>query len=86
MTETPTTEQLFWAREFVKLARDQAKQKGIPDQIMAQAMLVQAWMLFTGQTEDEARKAVQGLFSASVNKHFAATGATSGQPGGTGET
>ena len=64
----PSTEQLFWARELIKLAREQAKKKGVPDHVMAQAMLVQAWMLFTGQTEEEARKSVSGLFAASMAK------------------
>ena len=68
----PTTEQLFWAREFTQLARQQAVKKGIPDHVMAQAMLVQAWMLFTGQNEENSRKSVSGLFASSMAKQLAA--------------
>jgi hypothetical protein len=68
MRDQPTTEHLFWAREFVRLAREQAAKKGVPDQVMARAMLVQAWMLFTGQSEDEARVAVKSLYEASIAK------------------
>jgi hypothetical protein len=75
MNGNSTTEQLFWARELVKLAREQATLKGVSDHVMAQAMLVQAWMLFTGQSEEESKKSIQGLFAASLGKHFAgATG------------
>jgi hypothetical protein len=63
-----TTQHLFWAREFTQLARQQASKKGVPDHLMAQAMLVQAWMLFTGQDEDASRKAVSGIFSTSMAK------------------
>lgn len=68
MTSAPSTEQLFWARELVQLARKQAITKGVPDHVMAQAMLVQAWMLFTGQTEEEARKSVSQLYATSLAK------------------
>ena len=44
-----TREHLFWAREFIQLAKTQARQKGVSDQVLAQAMLVNAWMLFTGR-------------------------------------
>ena len=66
-----TTEQLFWARELVQLARSEAKKRGVPDHAMAQAMMVNAWMLFTGQNEEEARKAVSAMFSASMAKRVA---------------
>ena len=59
---------LFWARELVQLARSEAAKKGVPDHVMAQAMLVNAWMLFTGQGERDARKSVAGLFTASMAK------------------
>jgi hypothetical protein len=72
MSDKPSTEQLFWAREFVRLAREQAAKKGVPDHVMAQAMLVQAWMLFTGQSEEEARKSVSSLFAESMAKKFPA--------------
>jgi hypothetical protein len=81
MSGNSMTEQLFWARELIKLAREQATQKGVPDHVMAQAMLVQAWMLFTGQSEEESKNSVQGLFAASLGKHFAGS-AGSGQPTG----
>lgn len=68
MTSAPSTEHLYWARELVQLARQQAVKKGVPDQVMAQAMLVQAWMLFTGQTEEEARKSVSQLYATSLAK------------------
>jgi hypothetical protein len=68
MSNAPSTEQLYWAREFVKLARHQAAKKGVPDHVMAQAMLVQAWMLFTGQSEEEARKSVSQLYTTSFAK------------------
>jgi len=70
MSDKPSTEQLFWAREFVRLAREQAAKKGVPDHVVAQAMLVQAWMLFTGQSEEEARKSVSGLFAESMARKF----------------
>ena len=35
---------------------------------MAQAMLLEAWMLFTGQGEEEAKMSVQGLFLTSMAK------------------
>ncbi len=66
--QVPTTQHLFWARELVQLSRKEAKKMGVADHVMAQAMLVQAWMLFTGQNEKEAKKAVSGLFSASMAK------------------
>lgn len=62
------TQHLFWARELTLLARQQAISKGVPDHIMAQAMLVQSWMLFTGQSEQEARKAVSGLYATSMSR------------------
>jgi hypothetical protein len=68
MTEKPNTEHLFWARELIRLAREQAEKKGVPDHVMAQAMMVQAWMLFTGQSEEDARKAVSGLYSATLQR------------------
>lgn len=67
-----TTEQLFWARELVQLAKSEAKKRNVPDHAMAQAMMVNAWMLFTGQNEEEARKAVSAMFSASMAKRVAA--------------
>jgi hypothetical protein len=67
----PSTQSLFWARELIKLAREQATKKGVPDHVMAQAMMVQAWMLLTGQTEEEARKSVSGLYAASLAKKVA---------------
>jgi hypothetical protein len=60
----------FWAREFVHLARKQAVSKGVPDHVMAQAMLVQAFMLFTGQSEEESKNAVRDLFANSMAKKF----------------
>lgn len=68
MPEAPSTEHLFWARELVQLSRQQAAKKGVPDHVMAQAMLVQAWMLFTGQSEEQARKSVSGLYATSLAK------------------
>jgi hypothetical protein len=68
----PSTQHLFWARELVKLAREQASKKGVPDHVMAQAMMVQSWMLFTGQSEEEARKSVSGLYAASMAKKVTA--------------
>ena len=66
----PSREHLFWARELVQLARQEAKRKGVPDHAMAQTMMVQSWMLFTGQNEEEARKTVSGLFAASMARHM----------------
>jgi hypothetical protein len=66
-TKTPT-EHLFWARELITLARKQAAQKGVPDHVLAQAMMVQSWMIFTGQSEMQARRAVSKLFSESMRK------------------
>ena len=37
---------------------------------MAQAMLVQAFMMLTGQSEEDAAKSVSGLYAASVAKHM----------------
>ena len=77
MSENPSTEHLFWARELNRLAREQAQKKGVPDHVMAQAMMVQAWMLFTGQSEEEARRFVSGLYSASMAKKMAGGGGPS---------
>lgn len=72
VTNPPATrEQLFWARELIKLAREQAVRKGVPNHVMAQAMMVQSWMLFTGQSEEEAAKAVSAIYSSSMGKKFA---------------
>jgi hypothetical protein len=65
----PATQHLFWAREMLRLAREQATKKGVPDHVMAQAMMVQAWMLFTAQSEEEARKSVSRLYAASLAKN-----------------
>lgn len=65
-----TTEQAFWAREFARLAIEQAMKKGVQRHTMAQAMLVQAWMLLTEQTEENAVKAVKGLYASSVARQF----------------
>jgi hypothetical protein len=68
MSSDPTTEQLFWARELVQLARVQGAKKGVPDHVMAKAMLVQAYMMFTGQPERAAAATVSGLYANSVAK------------------
>ena len=68
MTEKPNSEHVFWARGLNRLAREQAQKKGVPDHVMAQAMMVQAWMLFTGQSEEDARLAVRGIYSASLQR------------------
>lgn len=65
-------EHLFWAREFIQLAKTQARKKGVSDQVLAQAMLVHAWMLFTGQNEEASRKSVSGLFASSMANSLAA--------------
>jgi hypothetical protein len=67
-----TREHLFWAREFIQLAKTQARQKGVSDQVLAQAMLVHAWMLFTGQDEEASRRSVSKLFASSMAKSLAA--------------
>jgi hypothetical protein len=77
MSENPSTEHLFWAREFNRLAREQAQKKGVPDHVMAQAMMVQAWMLFTGQSEEEARISVGKIYAASAAKKMAESGGPS---------
>jgi hypothetical protein len=70
MTDEPANYHQFWARELTRLAVQQAFKKGVPRQAMAQAMLLEAWMLFTGQGEEDARKAVQGLYLTSVAKKY----------------
>lgn len=65
-------EHLFWAREFIQLAKTQARNKGVSDQVLAQAMLVHAWMLFTGQNEEASRRSVSALFASSMAKNLAA--------------
>ena len=70
MSDRPSTEHLFWARESIKLSREQASKKGVPDHVMAQAMLVQAFMMLTGQSEEDAAKTVSGLYATSVAKHM----------------
>ena len=67
-----TREHLFWAREFIQLAKTQAQRKGVSDQVLAQAMLVHAWMLFTGQNEEASRKSVSTLFASSMAKSLSA--------------
>jgi hypothetical protein len=69
MTNKANREHLFWARELVRLSREQAAKKGVPDHVMAQAMLVQSFMLFTGQPERDAAKAVSALYTTSMAKH-----------------
>ena len=68
MADQPSTAHLFWARELAQLARKQAATKGVPDHVMAQAMLVQAWMLFTGQDEEQAAKSVREIHANSIAK------------------
>jgi hypothetical protein len=68
-----SSDQHFWARELLRLALRQAEQKGVPNHIMAQVMLVQAWMLFTGQSGQDASKTVKTLFLKSMADKFAAT-------------
>jgi hypothetical protein len=68
MIDKTPTQHLFWARELIKLAREQAAAKGVPDHVMAQAMLVQSWMLFTGQSEADAKKSVSKIYSESISK------------------
>jgi hypothetical protein len=63
-----TRQHLFWARELVLLARKEAAKRGVPDYALAQAMLVQAWILFTGQGEREAKVAVSRMFTDSIAK------------------
>jgi len=65
---TATRQLLFWARELVLLARKEAAKRGVPNHALAQAMLVQAWMLFTGQGEREAKVAVSRMFADSIAK------------------
>ena len=77
MSDQPSTEQLFWARELTKLSREQATKKGVPDHVMARAMLVQAFMMLTGQSEQDAAKTVSGLYATSVAKHMKAKSGTS---------
>jgi TRAP-type uncharacterized transport system fused permease subunit len=69
MSEKTSTEHLFWARELVRLSREEAAKKGVPAQVMAHAMLVQAFMLFTGQPEEVSAEAVKGLYASSLAKH-----------------
>jgi hypothetical protein len=68
MGEQATSDHQFWAKELIRLALQQASKKGVPSHLMAQALLLEAWMLFTGQGEEEAKKSVQGLFLASMAK------------------
>jgi hypothetical protein len=42
----------------------------VPDHVMAQAMLVQAFMLFTGQSEEDSSQAVRDLYVHSMAKRF----------------
>ena len=76
----PTREHLFWARELIQLAKTQARQKGVSDQVLAQAMLVNAWMLFTGQNEEDSRKSVSKLFASSMAKSLAAGSLAANNP------
>jgi hypothetical protein len=70
MIKQSSDDHQFWAREFIRLALKQGEKKGVPSHTMAQVMLVQAWMLFTGQNEQEATKIVQGLFLKSMADKF----------------
>jgi hypothetical protein len=70
MSNEPTTDHLFWARELVRLARVQAAKKGVPDHLIAKAMLVQSYMLFTGQSERDSSTTVKGLYANSMAKHL----------------
>jgi hypothetical protein len=70
MTDQAASDHQFWARELIRLAVQQASKKGVPRHAMAQAMLLEAWMLFTGQGEEDAKKAVQGLYLTSIAKKY----------------
>ena len=78
MSSETTTEHLFWARELVRLSRVQAAKKGVPDHVMAKAMLVQAYMMFTGQSERDSATTLKGLYANSMAKHLKPKKAASG--------
>jgi hypothetical protein len=55
-------------RRELAVARCPILNKGAQSQGAAGSILVQAWMLFTGQSEEDARKAVSGLYSATLQR------------------
>jgi hypothetical protein len=84
MVKHPRSDHQFWARELIRLALKQAENTGVPRHTMAQVMLVQAWMLLTGQSEPEATKIVQELFLKSMADRYSTAADDSTAPGGLG--
>ena len=70
MVDTPTSDHQFWARELIRLAKEQAAKKGVPGDVLARAMLLEAWMLWTGQPEEDAKKSVQAIYAQTIAKQF----------------
>jgi len=54
------------ARHTVHNLADVARQSGVEDQLLAEAMILQGWMLITGSTEAEAREAIRSILAAKL--------------------
>ena len=86
MVDTPTPEHHFWARELIRLAKQQAAEKGVPGDVLARAMLLEAWMLWTGQSEEDAKKSVQAIYAQTIAKKFANSAPPMASEGSSSET
>ena len=68
MIHDPAIDELYRAREMLAVFRRHAADLGVPDQVVAEAMLVDALMLMTGGSEDVARAALASLVAKKTNR------------------
>jgi hypothetical protein len=54
------------ARGTVHNLAEAARQNGVRDQLLAEAMILKGWMLITGATEREAQEAIRQTLSAKL--------------------
>lgn len=57
MSENPR----FWAKALLEIYRRQAAEKGVPDDLVAQTMMIEAWTILTGCSEADARAAIERI-------------------------
>ena len=55
------------ARQTVCNLADLARQSGVQDRLLAEAMILHGWMLMTDSTEAEARQAITSLLAAKLH-------------------
>jgi hypothetical protein len=54
------------ARHTVHNLADAARQSGVQDRLLAEAMILHGWMIITGATEGEARQIITSLLTAKL--------------------